>query len=377
MRTVFLSYRRSDTGGEAGRLADTFQHRLGGSLAFRDVVDIPPGVEFDSMLDKELTAAKIVLVLIGPAWLAELQQRLEQTDIDYLRVEVATALARGKRVIPVLLKGAALPSAAGPARGLGSLARHQAMTLRDESWDQDVDRLIDAIGRPYRWNIVAIRAVVALLAIVVAVKLLVPLLPDDRANDVVFLRMLVGSLAGVYALVEFAVAYRYFRKLKRDTISCVVIRFPTDRVKPLAIRLNDPEAVAAGRTHRACRLDPSDLRHEYEIPGLAACKANRGIFRSLLEIHPAGDVEHARGEHIGELLARKNVLILRQHVDEVLREDRMLGPAAVQDGTYAPARQHRPRRRISDRLQPHEPCFVGQARLELADRRARHGSRIA
>ena len=66
MPTVFLSYRRSDTGGEAGRLADTFHHKMGGSLAFRDVADIPPGAQFDSMLDKELTAAKTVLVLIGP-----------------------------------------------------------------------------------------------------------------------------------------------------------------------------------------------------------------------------------------------------------------------------------------------------------------------
>jgi hypothetical protein len=94
MPTVFLSYRRSDTSGEAGRLADTFQHKLGSSLVFRDVADIPPGAQFDSMLDKELTAAKIVLVLIGPTWLAERQQRLKQTDVDYLRVEVAAALAR-------------------------------------------------------------------------------------------------------------------------------------------------------------------------------------------------------------------------------------------------------------------------------------------
>jgi hypothetical protein len=169
------------------------------------------------MLDKELTAAKTVLVLIGPNWLAELQQRLQETDIDYLRVEVATALARGKRVIPVLLKGAAPPPVTALPEDLSSLAKHQAMSLRDESWDQDVDRLINAIGRPYHWNIVAIRAVVALLAIVVAVKFLVPLLPDDRANDVNFLRTLVGSLAGVYALVELTVAYRYFKKLKRDT----------------------------------------------------------------------------------------------------------------------------------------------------------------
>ena len=90
------------------------------------------------------------------------------------------------------------------------------MTLRDESWDQDVDRLIDAIGRPYHWNIVALRAVVALLAVVVAVKLLVPLLPEDRANDVVFLRTLVASLAGVYALVELTPAYRYFKRTKRE-----------------------------------------------------------------------------------------------------------------------------------------------------------------
>lgn len=216
MPTVFLSYRRSDTGGEAGRLADTFHHRIGGSLAFRDVADIPPGAQFDSMLEKELTAAKTVLVLIGPAWLTELQQRLEQSDIDYVRVEVAAALASGKRVIPLLLNGATLPSAHALPEDLGALAKHQAMTLRDESWNQDADRLIDAIGRPYRWDIVALRAVFALVAIVVAVKLLVPMLPDERANDVVFVRILVASLAGAYALLESAIALRHFSKMKRE-----------------------------------------------------------------------------------------------------------------------------------------------------------------
>ncbi len=215
MPTAFLSYRRNDTGGEAGRLADTFQQRLGDALAFRDVADIPLGVEFDAELNRELAAARFVLVLIGPNWLAELQQRLKQTDVDYVRVEVATALARKKRVIPILLRGAALPLAHDLPEDLGSLAKHQAMTLRDESWYQDVDRLIDAIGRPYHWRIVALRAVVALVTIVVAVRLLVPLLPDDRANDIVFLRSLIGFLAGMYALVEFALAFRYFKKLKQ------------------------------------------------------------------------------------------------------------------------------------------------------------------
>jgi hypothetical protein len=218
MRTIFLSYRRSDTGGEAGRLADSFQQRLGGALVFRDVADIPLGAEFDAELDKELAAAKIVLVLIGPAWLTELQQRQKEAGIDYVRVEVAAALARKKRVIPVLLRGAALPSARDLPEDLGSLAKHQAMTLRDECWYQDVDRLIGAIGRPYHWRFVALRAV-ALVVIIVAVKLLVPWLPDDRANDVVFLRALIGSLLGLYALVEAVAAYRYFRNRLRSSLA--------------------------------------------------------------------------------------------------------------------------------------------------------------
>jgi hypothetical protein len=215
MPTVFLSYRRSDTGGEAGRLADTFQQKLVDGLTFRDVSDIPPGAQFDAVLRRELVAAKTVLVLIGPTWLAELQQRLTQPDVDYLRAEVSTALATRKRVIPILLKGAALPTVKDLPRDLDSLAKCQAMTLRDESWSQDVDRLIDAIGRQYPWKKVALRAVVALILIVVAVNRLLPFFPDDLANDIGFLRILVASLTGIYALFELGLVYRYFRKLRR------------------------------------------------------------------------------------------------------------------------------------------------------------------
>jgi len=213
--TVFLSYRRSDLAGEVGRLADTMQQKMGGGFAFRDVTNIPLGAKFDQVLREELAAAKIVLVLIGPTWLHELEQRLKQPDVDYLRVEVATAMSQGKRVIPVLFRGAALPRAEAVPDDLAPLAKHQAMTIRDESWSQDVDRLLDAIGRPYRWNMLALRAAVALVMIVVAVNLALPLLPNHRANDIYFLRSLVASLAGIYALIEFAVGYRHFKRLRQ------------------------------------------------------------------------------------------------------------------------------------------------------------------
>src|SRR5262249_10911998 len=109
MPTVFLSYRRSDTGAEAGRLADVLKHKLGRRFVFRDVVSISPGDQFDVVLETQLAAAKVALVLIGPAWLKELKKRLVEENTDYHRVEVAAALRGGKRVIPVLLRGGALP----------------------------------------------------------------------------------------------------------------------------------------------------------------------------------------------------------------------------------------------------------------------------
>jgi hypothetical protein len=156
MPTVFLSYRPSDTDGEAGRLADTFQQKLGNGVTSRDVSSIPLGEQFPWVLQSELAAAKTVLVLIGPEWLAELRRRLAQSDVDYVRLEISTALATRKRIIPLLLKGAAQPTARDLPEDIGSLGKYQGMTLRDESWNQDVDRLIDAIERPYPWKNVAL-----------------------------------------------------------------------------------------------------------------------------------------------------------------------------------------------------------------------------
>ena len=229
MSTVFLSYRRSDTGGEAGRLADALQHKLGQRSVFRDVVSISPGDQFDAVLERQLAAAKLALVLIGPAWLEELRKRLTEKDTDYHRVEVATALRGGKRVIPVLLRGAALPPPGALPKDLFELTRCQAITIRDEAWRTDVDRLIDAIGRPYRWGQLAIRIVIAVVVITLAVWKLIPQLAPDRVSDYGFLRGLVLWLAGVYGLIELFIGYRYLRRLKRLRHTVQDNRVPAER----------------------------------------------------------------------------------------------------------------------------------------------------
>ena len=215
MPAVFLSYRRNDTGGEAGRLADTLQNKFGRRFVFRDVVSISPGDQFDTALETQLAAAKVVLVLIGTTWLEELKRRLTEEKTDFHRVEVATALRQEKRVIPVLLKGATLPPLSELPEDLRQLTKRQTITIRDESWTADVDRLINAIGRSYRWDLLALRIALALVLAILSAWKLSSQLSSYRASDYGFMRGLVLLLVGVYGFIELLVGYRYFRRLKR------------------------------------------------------------------------------------------------------------------------------------------------------------------
>ncbi len=215
MPTIFLSYRRSDTGGQAGRLADSIEQRLGSRITFRDATDIPAGASFEAILQRELAACDVVLVFIGPTWLQDLNQRSRQPETDYVRTEIASALTAGKRIIPLLINGAALPARDALPETLRALADRQAMTMRDESWPQDVERLLDSIGRPYAWRRLAARCVIAVAAIVAGVWFAVPRLPISPNEQIGYARALIFGLIGVYGVVEIALACRQYARMKR------------------------------------------------------------------------------------------------------------------------------------------------------------------
>lgn len=149
---IFLSYRRSDVGGHAGRLADALLQRLGASSVFQDVIAIAPGQDFTAELDRALDDSDAVLAVIGPGWLTAATPqgapRLFEAD-DYVRLELARALNRNVRVVPVLVGGAALPAATDLPDELRGLVRRQAVVLHDETWHQDVDGLVRSLrGEP-------------------------------------------------------------------------------------------------------------------------------------------------------------------------------------------------------------------------------------
>ena len=95
MPSVFISYRRDDSAGFAGRLADALEQRLGAGAVFRDVDDIQPGADFEAVIARGLDQVRAVLVVIGPGWLdaaVDGQRRLDRAD-DFVRREVEQALA--------------------------------------------------------------------------------------------------------------------------------------------------------------------------------------------------------------------------------------------------------------------------------------------
>jgi|GEM_PF-2498379 len=148
---IFISYRRDESRHAAGRLAEDLSQTFGAEHIFRDIEGIELGVEFAKSLEQALAACSVMLVLIGPQWLDMPDRkrggrRLDQVD-DWIRQEIATALKRDVRVVPVLLEGTTLPDATELPADIRSLVARQAMELSDVRWRGDLQRLVEALAK--------------------------------------------------------------------------------------------------------------------------------------------------------------------------------------------------------------------------------------
>jgi len=111
---VFISYRRGDSAGYAGRVMDHLDRAFGRDLVFMDVDNIPLGTNFSKIVHEELAQCGVLLAVIGPNWLDardEHGNRRVDDRNDFVRIEIAAALQRNIPVIPMLLDGARIPPA--------------------------------------------------------------------------------------------------------------------------------------------------------------------------------------------------------------------------------------------------------------------------
>jgi len=144
MVQIFISYRRDDTAGYARAVYDELARRYGAERVFIDVDDIAAGQSFAAVIRGAVSSSSVVLVLIGKRWRGERDgaaRRLDDPD-DFVRTEVAAALASGAPVIPVPLDGVQMPSEQQLPPSLRSLASRNAFELRATAFGADMARLM-------------------------------------------------------------------------------------------------------------------------------------------------------------------------------------------------------------------------------------------
>jgi TIR domain len=64
---IFISYRREDAPGHAGRLYDALTSRFGEEQVFIDL-DMEPGVDFVEQINEAVASCRLLIAVIGPRW---------------------------------------------------------------------------------------------------------------------------------------------------------------------------------------------------------------------------------------------------------------------------------------------------------------------
>src|SRR5438874_6899964 len=146
-KNIFICYRRDDAEGYAGRLYDRLDSRFPGRI-FMDVTGISPGADFTRVIQETVGSCHVLIAIIGRHWAtatdASNRRRLNLPD-DYVRHEIATALNRNITVIPVLVRGAEMPSREALPADLAPLSTRNALEISDGDFDHDMRRLIGVL----------------------------------------------------------------------------------------------------------------------------------------------------------------------------------------------------------------------------------------
>ena len=149
MRTVFVSYRRGDSEGQARALNSELVKLIGKDSVFMDVDSLALGQDFREILRQRLESCDLMLALIGPGWLDAKDtagnRRLESAT-DLVRHEIAAALKRNIPVTPVLLQGAQMPPPERLPEDIRELVYRNGFELSHSTWESDVSEMVRRLG---------------------------------------------------------------------------------------------------------------------------------------------------------------------------------------------------------------------------------------
>jgi hypothetical protein len=150
MRAIFISYRREDAEGQAGRLFTDLGRIFGPQSVFMDVAGLEAGRDFRRAIDEQVSSCGVLLAVIGKSWLevtdASGRRRLEDPH-DFVRLETAAALKRDIPVVPVLVHGAQMPRVDQLPPDMAELVYRSALEVTHARWESDVQVLANQLRR--------------------------------------------------------------------------------------------------------------------------------------------------------------------------------------------------------------------------------------
>lgn len=153
MSRIFISYRRQDSAGIAGRIFDKLSDHFGDGEVFLDFDKIPPGIDFREHIATAMDRAGVMLAVLGDTWLGVQGPNGRRLDDpkDYVRIELEMAHARGIPVIPVLLGQTTMPKATELPESIAWLAHKNAAHVDiGRDFHPHMERLIRNIERHMR-----------------------------------------------------------------------------------------------------------------------------------------------------------------------------------------------------------------------------------
>jgi CHASE2 domain-containing sensor protein len=149
MPRIFINYRHADSIAYAELICRQLVEQFGAHNVFFDREAIDLGDEFARIIEQRVSSCEVLLAIIGPKWLTLADEtggrRLDQPQ-DYVRHEIAAALAQHIRVIPVLVGATSMPQTADLPADIAALAARHAQDVRDTHLDQDIEALIAALA---------------------------------------------------------------------------------------------------------------------------------------------------------------------------------------------------------------------------------------
>lgn len=149
MPTVFVNYRGASDNYAAAFITQVLAERFGAEHIFRAPVSLRPGDDFPTVIWDALRHCSALVAVIDADWLTAGVdgRRFIDDPQDWVRREIAMALAWKRRVIPVPLASTAIPASSDLPKEIARLAAKQAVRVTARGTAYDTQPLVDELAR--------------------------------------------------------------------------------------------------------------------------------------------------------------------------------------------------------------------------------------